>query len=256
MTAPNPTTNPKPSSRGENDYPIVAREGWAIVAGFLLVGAALGSASVWWLGPAGWGVVAAALVLSLWCVWFFRDPVRQVPEDPSLAVSPADGVVCVVDESPPPAELGLDPGVKLPRVCVFMNVFNVHVNRAPVAGVVRARKYRPGKFFNASLDKASADNERLSLAIQMIDGRHVVCVQIAGLVARRIICRTKEGAELARGERYGLIRFGSRVDVYLPKGSVPRVKVGTKTIAGETILAELSPQRLAAASTPPQMAKA
>ncbi len=258
VTTPHASTTP--AKRGENDYPVVAREGWVIVAGFVIVGLGLGLGAVWWLGTWGWIVAAAALAVCVWCVWFFRDPVRRVPQEPGVAVSPADGVVCLVDECAPPGELGLDSGldagVKLPRVCVFMNVFNVHVNRAPVAGVVRARHYRPGKFFNASLDKASVDNERLSLAIQMMDGRRVVCVQIAGLIARRIVCRVREGVELARGERYGLIRFGSRVDVYLPSGSTPRVKVGERAVAGETILAELSAVRLAEADRSREMAEA
>ncbi|MDR9485297.1 MULTISPECIES: phosphatidylserine decarboxylase [Sediminimonas] len=184
--------------------------------------------------PLGWLGVGA----TVWCYYFFRDPVRATPTEDGLIVSPADGVVSLIEPAVPPAELGLGPEA-LTRVSVFMNVFNCHVNRAPVEGTVTAVSYRPGKFLNASLDKASTDNERNSLAIQMADGRHIAVVQIAGLVARRIMCWTDKGAHLRTGERFGLIRFGSRLDVYLPDGVAPLVAVGQTMIAGETVLADL-----------------
>ena len=181
------------------------------------------------------------LGLTIWCYYFFRDPERAVPDDPNCIVSPADGVVSLIEEVAPPAELGM-PDLPLTRVSVFMSVFNCHVNRAPVAGKVTAVAYRPGKFLNASLDKASEHNERNGLCIEMQDGRTLAVVQIAGLVARRIVCWTHTGAFLQTGERFGLIRFGSRLDVYLPKGIVPKVKIGQTMIAGETVLADIGPE--------------
>jgi len=183
--------------------------------------------------PLGW--IGAGL--TLWCYYFFRDPERVTPARPGLIVSPADGIVSLIEPAVPPAELGL-PDVPLTRVSVFMSVFNCHVNRAPVAGRVTKVAYRPGKFLNASLDKASADNERNGIVIEMEDGRALPVVQIAGLVARRIVCFTGEGQSLGRGARFGLIRFGSRLDVYLPEGVVPLVRVGQTMVAGETVLAE------------------
>ncbi|MFG6560727.1 MULTISPECIES: phosphatidylserine decarboxylase [unclassified Sulfitobacter] len=176
--------------------------------------------------------------LTIWCYYFFRDPERVTPDRPDLIVSPADGIVSLIEPAVPPAELGM-PDVPLTRVSVFMSVFNCHINRAPVAGKVQAVAYRPGKFFNASLDKASADNERNSLCIRMDDGRDIAVVQIAGLVARRIVCFVKSGDGLETGERFGLIRFGSRLDVYLPEGVDPMVRIGQTMVAGETVLAEL-----------------
>ncbi|MDZ7709691.1 MAG: phosphatidylserine decarboxylase [Roseovarius sp.] len=183
--------------------------------------------------PLGW--IGAGL--TVWCYYFFRDPERVTPARPGLIVSPADGIVSLIEPAVPPAELGL-PDVPLTRVSVFMSVFNCHVNRAPVAGRVVKQAYRPGKFLNASLDKASADNERNGLVIEMEDGRALPVVQIAGLVARRIVCFTGEGQSLGRGQRFGLIRFGSRLDVYLPEGVVPLVRVGQTMVAGETVIAE------------------
>ena len=176
--------------------------------------------------------------LTVWCYYFFRDPKRTVPQREGLLVSPADGVVSLIERAVPPAELGM-PDVPLLRVSVFMNVFNCHVNRAPVAGEITAVAYRPGKFFNASLDKASEHNERNSLCIRLSDGREIAVVQIAGLVARRIVCFVAPGAQTATGERFGLIRFGSRLDVYLPPGVTPLVSLGQTMVAGETVLAEL-----------------
>lgn len=218
----------------------MAPEGVPIIATFVAIGALLSWAAFHWLGTLSGGLTAGVCAaLCIWCVWFFRDPERQAPSERGAVVSPADGVVCLIDRADPPADLALSGMTRAPRVAVFMNVFNVHVNRAPVAGTIRAIRYREGKFFNASLDKASVDNERSAMAIEMPDGRLVVAVQIAGLVARRIVSRVREGMRLGVGERYGLIRFGSRVDVYLPEGSEVRVTLGQRVVAGETILAML-----------------
>ncbi len=182
----------------------------------------------------GW----AGVGLTVWCYYFFRDPERVPPMRRGLVVSPADGIVSLIEPAVPPAELGMSDEA-LTRVSVFMNVFNCHVNRAPIAGEIRSVAYRPGKFFNASLDKASVDNERNSLCIRLPDGQELAVVQIAGLVARRIVCFVKPGARMQTGERFGLIRFGSRLDVYLPPGVVPLVSIGQTMVAGETVLAEL-----------------
>ena len=187
-----------------------------------------------------WSVLGWISVgLTIWCYYFFRDPVRVTPTRDGLIVSPADGIVSLIEKAVPPAELGM-PDTALTRVSVFMSVFNCHVNRAPIAGQIAVIAYRPGKFFNASLDKASADNERNSLCIQMADGRQLAVVQIAGLVARRIVCFSTKGDTLRTGERFGLIRFGSRLDVYLPVGLDPSVNLGQTMVAGETVLADLA----------------
>lgn len=185
--------------------------------------------------PLGWIGVG----LTIWCYYFFRDPVRSVPQREGLIVSPADGVVSLIEPAAPPPELGMG-DTPLTRVSVFMSVFNCHVNRAPIAGVLVKQAYRPGKFLNASLDKASEDNERNSLLLQLDDGRQLPVVQIAGLVARRIVPFCSEGQRLATGERFGLIRFGSRLDVYLPDGVAPLVALGQTMVAGETVLADLA----------------
>ncbi|WP_420557068.1 phosphatidylserine decarboxylase [Roseovarius sp.] len=177
--------------------------------------------------------------LTVWCYYFFRDPERVPPSRSGVIVSPADGIVSLIEKAVPPEELGMS-GEALTRISVFMSVFNCHVNRMPVGGRIEAVAYRPGKFFNASLDKASADNERNSLRIAMPDGRDIAVVQIAGLVARRIVCFVKVGDSLSTSERFGLIRFGSRLDVYLPDGVVPLVHVGQTMVAGETVLADLT----------------
>lgn len=183
--------------------------------------------------PLGW----IGVVLTLWCLYFFRDPDRVTPQRGKLVISPADGVVNLITEASPPPELGLGDMTRT-RVTIFMNVFNCHVNRAPVAGKIKRIAYRPGLFLNASLDKASDDNERNSMVIEREDGSEIVVVQIAGLVARRIVCDVKEGDVLKAGERYGIIRFGSRLDVYLPEGAIPLVALGQTAIAGETVLAD------------------
>lgn len=186
-----------------------------------------------WL-PLGWLGVG----LTVWCYYFFRDPERVTPTRPGLMVSPADGVISLLEPAVPPAELGLG-DAPMTRVSVFMNVFNCHVNRLPLAGRITQVAYRPGLFLNASLDKASSDNERNGLAVETAEGVRYGVVQIAGLVARRILCQVKAGQELATGERFGLIRFGSRLDIYLPEGVNPLVCIGQTTIAGETVIADL-----------------
>lgn len=206
------------------------KEGRKFVAIFAAI--AVGLAFLWeplfWLGCGA----------TIWCYYFFRDPVRVIPQKEGLVLSPADGVVSLIQDVIPPAELDLgdDP---VTRVSVFMNVFNCHVNRAPIAGTVKHIAYHHGKFLNASLDKASEFNERNGLTIEAEDGVKIGVVQIAGLVARRIVCFVKESDKVRVGERFGLIRFGSRLDVYLPKGVAPAVAVGTTAVAGETILADL-----------------
>ncbi|WP_342769155.1 phosphatidylserine decarboxylase [Paenirhodobacter hankyongi] len=186
-------------------------------------------------GPLGW----LGTGLTVWCYYFFRDPVRVTPAREGLMVSPADGVVSLLEPAVPPAELGLG-DAPMTRVSVFMSVFNCHVNRLPLAGRITRIAYRPGKFLNASLDKASSDNERNGLAVETADGRRYGVVQIAGLVARRILCEVKEGQALMSGERFGLIRFGSRLDIYLPEGVNPLVCIGQTMIAGETVIADLA----------------
>ena len=183
------------------------------------------------------------MVLAFLC-YFFRDPERITPTREGLVICPADGVVQSVVHAVPPAELELGDAPRL-RIAVFMNVFNVHVNRVPITGKITAKGYRPGKFLNASLDKASIDNERMSLKITSEDGTEIGFVQIAGLVARRILCQVSEGDTLHAGQRFGLIRFGSRVDVYLPNGVESLVSVGQTTIAAETILADLKSNEIA-----------
>jgi phosphatidylserine decarboxylase len=209
----------------------IHKEGWPFIALFAAVDILAFLLSIWL------GVIL--LPLTLWCVAFFRDPERKTPEGPNLIICPADGVLLPVVDAVPPLELGLGETPR-PRLSVFMNVFNVHVNRNPVSGAVVAKSYRPGKFFNASFDKASEHNERMSLRVRPEgdDGtRDLAVVQIAGLVARRIVCDLTQGQGVQRGTRFGIIRFGSRVDVYLPPGCAVMAKAGEKVRAGETILA-------------------
>jgi phosphatidylserine decarboxylase len=209
----------------------IHRDGWPFVAGFAAVTVIL---AVLW-SPLGW----IGAILTGWCTYFFRDPPRITPIRGGLVVSPADGIVQMIEAAAPPAELGLA-SRPLTRISVFMNIFNVHVNRTPVDGTVVNLAYRPGKFFNASLDKASEFNERQAVALRLADGRDLVVVQIAGLVARRIRCDLRQNQAVRTGERFGLIRFGSRVDVYLPDGVAPLVIPGQTTIAGETVIADLA----------------
>ncbi len=191
----------------------------------------------------GWLLVG----LTIWTAAFFRDPVRTTPQDPNLIVAPADGLVTMITQVPAPLELAGEGGLtgEFTRVSIFMSVFDVHVNRSPVAGVVKRLAYVPGKFLNADLDKASEDNERQHFLVERDDGAKIGFTQIAGLVARRIMAFVKEGDTVAAGERIGLIRFGSRVDVYLPAGTGAQVLLGQRTIAGETILGSIGvdPQR-------------
>ena len=250
--APSSSNQPRPA---ETEYPPVAREGWIIVAAFFLGSFLISSVVSVLFGPLIGGPVSlVTLLLSLWSLWFFRDPVRDVPAGNDLIICPADGVCCFVGRSAPPAELGLDP--ESTRVSVFMNVFNVHVNRTPIAGTIERIEYRPGKFFNASLDKASEHNERCGLSMRRNDGLLIGFVQIAGLVARRIVCRARTGERYRAGERFGLIRFGSRVDVYLPPGIDSRVNVGDPMVAGETIIAQIPLDREAGESQQPAAAGA
>jgi phosphatidylserine decarboxylase len=196
---------------------------------------ALASLILFWLwSPLGWlGTLA-----TLWCAYFFRDPPRVTPLREGLLVSPADGRVCRVGSARPPVELGLG-DAPLPIVSVFMSVFDCHVNRSPVTGRIERIVYRAGAFFNADLDKASEENERNALVVETASGARIGVVQIAGLVARRIVSFVREGATLSAGERIGMIRFGSRVDVYLPAGVRPLVGEGQTAIAGETVIADL-----------------
>lgn len=205
----------------------VHREGWPFIAIFFIIACVAGL--LW--DP----LLYVGLALTAWCAYFFRDPVRVVPLSDDLVISPADGIVSAIGPVTPPPELGLGEG-QCTRISVFMNVFSVHVNRAPVRGAVQKIIYTPGRFLNADLDKASRENERNALIIETEHGT-VATVQIAGLVARRIVCWSKEGDALAAGERFGLIRFGSRLDVYLPENAVPQVHLGQTALAGETVLA-------------------
>lgn len=214
------------SIRGQ--IPPIHPEGYPFIGGF-----ALASLILFWLWtPLGW----IGTLLTIWCALFFRDPRRVTPLRDGLVVAPADGLVSMITHALPPAELGLGDR-PLPRVSIFMSVFNCHVNRAPTAGRIERIAYRPGTFINADLDKASEDNERNSLVISTPNGR-IGVVQIAGLVARRIVCFVREGQSIGAGERFGLIRFGSRLDVFLPDGTRPLVAEGQTAIAGETVLAD------------------
>ena len=186
--------------------------------------------------PLGW----MGAVLTLWCAWFFRDPDRLTPRREGLIISPADGVVCAITSAAPPPELGMAPDARI-RISVFLNLFDVHMNRVPADGTITALHYRPGKFLNASFDKASEDNERQAAALKLPNGRDLAFVQIAGLVARRIKCDLTVGQEVKAGDRFGIIRFGSRADVYLPFGYRPTVGVGERVLCGVTVLAEALP---------------
>ena len=189
----------------------------------------------------GWLLV----LVTIWVATFFRDPIRTTPQDPALIVAPADGLVTMISRVGPPAELAADMPGEFMRVSIFMSVFDVHINRTPIAGRIARVAYVPGKFLNADLDKASEDNERQHFLVEREDGVKIGFTQIAGLVARRIMAFVKEGDQVAAGERIGLIRFGSRVDVFLPAGTGAQVLLGQRTIAGETVLGIIGqdPQR-------------
>jgi phosphatidylserine decarboxylase len=210
---------PHPAGR-----PFIAGGGVAVLAGVIF--------APWlaWLGGA----------FVLFCLYFFRDPERVAPDRPGVLVAPADGRVVLVGMAAPPPELDLGPAPRW-RVAIFLSVLDVHVNRAPIDGTVTRIAYRHGKFLNASLDKASTDNERNALAIRLAGGQEIAVVQIAGLIARRILCDVKEGHQVRTGARFGIIRFGSRTDLYLPEGVAPLVQVGQLMIGGETVIATLDP---------------
>jgi len=210
-------------------HPIIAREGWTFLALSVVVALILSFAGWWVFAALAWLVV-------LFIAQFFRDPPRTVPRDPRAVLSPADGKVVTVEKARDPY---LDRDAL--KISVFMNVFNVHSNRSPVDGVVADAWYHAGSFVNAALDKASLENERNALHIRTPAGRDVTCVQIAGLIARRILCYVKPGETLARGQRYGFIRFGSRVDVYVAPDARPKVAIGDTVFATETVLAEFPP---------------
>lgn len=207
-------------------HPIIAREGWPFLAVSVVVAAAAAWFAGWWSLPL-W-------IVALFILQFFRDPARDVPGDAQTVVSPADGRIVVVENAE-------DPYLKRPaiKISVFMNVFNVHSNRAPVDGEIKQVWYHAGSFLNAALDKASLENERNALWLNTAGGHDITCVQVAGLIARRILCYAKQGDKLTRGERYGFIRFGSRVDVYLPLGSAVKAALGDKVSASSSILAIL-----------------
>ena len=207
-------------------HPIIAREGWPFLAIAVAFSLLISYWSFWWSIPF-W-------VISVFVLQFFRDPPRQGSTAPNVVISPADGRIVMIGEVDDPyAER------RALKISVFMNVFNVHSNRSPVDGEVLKVEYFPGKFFNAALDKASLENERNAMVIKVAGGHLVTAVQVAGLIAKRILCYAQPGQSLARGERYGFIRFGSRVDVYLPLGSSPRVAIGDKVSATSTVLADL-----------------
>ena len=208
-------------------HPLIAREGWPFLAGAIVVAALVASLSLLWSIPF-W-------IVALFVLQFFRDPPREVPGDANTVVSPADGRIVAVEKTRDPY---LDR--EAIKVSVFMNVFNVHSNRAPVDGEVKQIWYSAGSFVNAALDKASTENERNALWIRADAGADVTCVQVAGLIARRILCYVKTGDKLARGQRYGFIRFGSRVDVYLPPDARVRAALGDKVYAASTVLASLT----------------
>jgi len=216
-----------PPGKASYPHPILAREGWLFIS--LSAGAALAVslfAGFWWSLPL-W-------VVTVFVIQFFRDPARSFDAGPDAVISPADGRIVAVEHA-------RDPYLERDalKVSVFMNVFNVHSNRSPVDGEVREVRYFPGRFFNAAIDKASLENERNAMVIETADGARVTCVQIAGLIARRILCYTKPGDRLQRGQRFGFIRFGSRVDVYLPPDAVPRASLGDVVYAGHTVLAQM-----------------
>lgn len=207
--------------------------GWPFIAGFAVISILLGiiASELLWIG----------LIVTGWCVFFFRDPIRVTPDASGFIVSPADGMVSAIENVTLPDELNLDAtesNVIVKRVSIFLNVFDVHVQRVPVTGTIKKVIYRPGKFLNATLDKASEENERSTVLMETPSGQKVAFVQIAGLIARRIINTLKNDQSVTAGERYGLIRFGSRVDVYLPFGVEPQVLIGQRMIGGETVIAD------------------
>lgn len=222
---------PKPSDLLEGVVVPIHRAGWPFIAAALVIMVLLYSM---------WAPLAVpGAIVALFCIYFFRDPDRVVPARPGLVVSPADGRIIAVAQASPPPELGMaaDP---VTRVSIFLNIFDVHVNRIPAEGSITALAYRKGKFVNAAHDKASEDNERQAVRLTMPDGKDIAFVQIAGLIARRIVCDLSEGQSVKTGERFGLIRFGSRAEVYLPEGVSALVAPGQRAIGGETVIADLN----------------
>jgi phosphatidylserine decarboxylase len=210
---------------------VIHREGYIFIiifAVFAFILASL-SSSLGWIGG----------ICTVWCAYFFRNPERVTPVSDDLIISPADGIVQKITEITPPAELGLG-DQEMIRISVFLNVFNVHINRVPATGKILGLHYHPGKFFNASLDKASIHNERQSVLMETINGTKIAFIQIAGLIARRIVCDLEEDTEVKAGQRYGLIRFGSRADIYLPLKTAILVAEGQTCVGGETVLADLN----------------
>ena len=203
-------------------------EGWKFAIIFFVISILLSFISI--------AISVIGYLLTLFTLWFFRDPKRNTPLDTNLIISSADGKVCLIDEAYPPKEVSINQE-KMKRICVFMNVFNVHINRSPVSGTVKDIIYKEGQFLNASLDKASEKNERSSLIISSDNGVEIIVVQIAGLIARRILGFISNNHNLYQGERFGLIRFGSRVDIYMPLDAVTKCSIGDKVIAGESVLA-------------------
>ena len=208
--------------------PFIHPEGWRFAIIFFIISIFSSFVSI--------VISIIGYLLTIFTLWFFRDPERNTPIDQNLIISSADGKVCLIDEAYPPEEISINQN-KMKRICVFMNVFNVHINRSPVSGTVKNIVYKEGKFLNASLDKASEKNERSSLIISSDNGPEIIVVQIAGLIARRILGFISNNHNLLQGERFGLIRFGSRVDIYMPLDAVTKCSVGDKVIAGESMLA-------------------
>ena len=219
-------------SKQNNRKHYIHPEGWKFAGVLFIISMTLLFLSI----PAA--LVSTSFLLTFFVLWFFRDPERDTPQDLNLIISSADGKVCLIDEAYPPEELHME-GEKMKRICVFMNVFNVHVNRSPIQGSVENIVYKKGQFLNASLDKASDKNERSSLILNSENGAKIIVVQIAGLIARRILSFISSSDQLNQGERFGLIRFGSRVDIYMPLDAKEKCKVGDMVVAGESILANL-----------------
>ncbi len=215
-------------STSTSKRPFIHPEGWKFATIFFVISILLSFISI--------AISVIGYLLTLFTLWFFRDPKRNTPIDTNLIISSADGKVCLIDEAYPPEEVSINQE-KMKRICVFMNVFNVHINRSPVSGTVKDIIYKEGQFLNASLDKASEKNERSSLIISSDNGAEIVVVQIAGLIARRILGFISNNHNLHQGERFGLIRFGSRVDIYMPLDAVTKCSIGDKVIAGESVLA-------------------
>ena len=210
----------------------IHKDGYIFIAIFAFAALLLNSISDF-LGMIGF-------ILTIWCVYFFRNPNRFVPQKEGLVVSPSDGTIVDVCKSKPPAELDIQVDRDYMRISIYLGVFDMHIQRAPIAGIVDRVEYNPGKFLSAAEEKASDDNERNSILIKTSDDVLIPVVQIAGYISRRIVCWAGEGKKLDAGERYGMIRFGSRVDIYLPEGVAPQVGIGQKMIAGETVIADLN----------------